>query len=149
MLLLILEFIGTQELLLIMVVALVFFGPRKVPELGRSLGKSLNQFKRASEDFKRTWEQEVDIERAEKQAQLTDTSISEPSAQMTFPEVRETDAFDVSTSPAKIQTTNEKAGIESEPSPRTAFVAETIPRESRRVTPSVVHEQESATEAHT
>ncbi|MBA3321613.1 MAG: twin-arginine translocase TatA/TatE family subunit [Pyrinomonadaceae bacterium] len=61
--LLFLESIGTTELLVILVGALVLFGPRKLPELARSLGKSLNQFKGASEDFKRTWEREVDLER--------------------------------------------------------------------------------------
>jgi len=61
--LLFLESIGTTELLVILVGALVLFGPRKLPELARSLGKSLNQFKGASEDFKRTWEREVESER--------------------------------------------------------------------------------------
>ena len=55
--------IGMPEILLIMVIALIIFGPRKLPELGRSLGQSLAQFRRASEDFKRQWEEEVDIER--------------------------------------------------------------------------------------
>ena len=56
--LLFLEFIGTTELLLVLVVALVVFGPRKLPELGRSLGRALNQLQAASDDFKRTWEAE-------------------------------------------------------------------------------------------
>ena len=42
--------------------ALVFFGPRKLPQLSRSLGKNLAEFRRASEDFKRTWEREVALE---------------------------------------------------------------------------------------
>jgi len=42
--------------------ALVFFGPRKLPQLSRSLGKSVAEFRRASEDFKRTWEREVNLE---------------------------------------------------------------------------------------
>lgn len=59
-----LEFLGTTELMVIAFVALIIFGPRKLPELGRSLGKSLGEFKRASEDFKRTWEYEVEVERS-------------------------------------------------------------------------------------
>ena len=51
-----------SEILLILVVALIIFGPRKLPQLGRTLGDSLAQFRRASEDFKRTWEAEVTIE---------------------------------------------------------------------------------------
>src|ERR671933_363115 len=61
--LLIFEFLGTTELLVIALVALVLFGPRKLPEISRSLGKSLAEFKRASDDFKRTWEYEVELER--------------------------------------------------------------------------------------
>jgi sec-independent protein translocase protein TatB len=55
----ILEGLGTSELLLILVVALIIFGPRKLPQLSRQLGKSLADFRRASEDFKQTWEKEV------------------------------------------------------------------------------------------
>ncbi|OLE51398.1 MAG: hypothetical protein AUG51_23145 [Acidobacteria bacterium 13_1_20CM_3_53_8] len=57
-----LEFLGTSELLVILVVALVLFGPRKLPQLSRSLGKSLAEFKKASQDFKQTWEKEVALE---------------------------------------------------------------------------------------
>jgi TatA/E family protein of Tat protein translocase len=61
--LLFLEFLGTSELMVIAVVALLLFGPRKLPDIGRTLGKSLAEFKRASDDFKRTWEYEVELER--------------------------------------------------------------------------------------
>lgn len=54
-----LEFIGTTELLVVLFVALLVFGPRKLPELGRSLGRALNQVRAASDDFKRTWEAEA------------------------------------------------------------------------------------------
>jgi len=60
--LLILESLGSTELLFILVMALVFFGPRKLPQLSRSLGKNLAEFRKASEDFKRTWEKEVNLE---------------------------------------------------------------------------------------
>ncbi|MBO0861686.1 MAG: twin-arginine translocase TatA/TatE family subunit [Chloracidobacterium sp.] len=55
--------LGMGEIVLILIVALVVFGPRKLPELGKSLGQAMAQFRRASEDFKRTWEQEVEIEK--------------------------------------------------------------------------------------
>lgn len=61
--LLVFEFLGTTELLVIAVVALILFGPRKLPEIGRTVGKAIGEFKRASDDFKRTWEYEVEIER--------------------------------------------------------------------------------------
>jgi TatA/E family protein of Tat protein translocase len=74
MLLFVFEFLGTTELLVIAFVALIIFGPRKLPELGRSLGKSLGEFKRASEDFKQTWEREVEVERIERELRI-DTEI--------------------------------------------------------------------------
>jgi|NOAtaT_6_FD_contig_91_1201651_length_2301_multi_3_in_0_out_0_3 sec-independent protein translocase protein TatA len=55
--------LGMPEVILILVIALIVFGPRKLPELGKSLGQAMSQFRRASEDFKRTWEQEVDLEK--------------------------------------------------------------------------------------
>src|ERR687894_1228957 len=60
------EFLGTTEMLVIAVVALIIFGPRKLPEIGRTIGRSLAEFKRASEDFKRTWEYEVEMERSDR-----------------------------------------------------------------------------------
>ncbi len=62
MVLLILESLGSTELLFILAMALVFFGPRKLPQISRSLGKNLAEFRRASEDFKRTWDREVTLE---------------------------------------------------------------------------------------
>jgi TatA/E family protein of Tat protein translocase len=47
------------ELILIFVVALLLFGPRKMPEIGRSIGRAMGEFRRASNEFKRTIEDEV------------------------------------------------------------------------------------------
>ncbi|HEV8608640.1 MAG TPA: twin-arginine translocase TatA/TatE family subunit [Thermoanaerobaculia bacterium] len=52
--------IGMPELILIFLVALLVFGPRKLPELGKSLGRGLAEFKRASDDLKRTIEDEIE-----------------------------------------------------------------------------------------
>ena len=62
MVLLILESLGSTELVFILIMALVFFGPRKLPQLSRTLGKNLASFRRASEDFKRTWDREVTLD---------------------------------------------------------------------------------------
>jgi len=54
--------LGVQELILIFVIALIFFGPRKLPELGRSLGKSMAEFKRASNELRNTLDEEIQLE---------------------------------------------------------------------------------------
>src|SRR3954453_17378577 len=54
--------LGLPELLMIFVVALIVFGPRKLPEIGRTLGKALGEFKKASDELKNTIEREVPAE---------------------------------------------------------------------------------------
>jgi sec-independent protein translocase protein TatA len=54
--------IGMPEMIIILVIALIIFGPRKLPELGRSLGKSLAEFKRASNELRSTLEEEIRLE---------------------------------------------------------------------------------------
>ena len=51
--------IGVPELIIIFIVALIVFGPKKLPELGKSLGKGLAEFRKASNELKSTIEQEV------------------------------------------------------------------------------------------
>jgi TatA/E family protein of Tat protein translocase len=59
--------LGGPELFLILVIALIVFGPRKLPEMGKSLGRMLAEFRRASNEFKRTIEDEVEAEKAREQ----------------------------------------------------------------------------------
>jgi sec-independent protein translocase protein TatA len=54
--------IGMPELVIILVIALIVFGPRKLPELGRSLGKSIGEFKRASNELRNTLDEEIRVE---------------------------------------------------------------------------------------
>jgi sec-independent protein translocase protein TatA len=61
--------IGMPELIIILVIALIIFGPRKLPELGKSLGRSLNEFKKASTDLQNTLEQEIKIEEQKEAAE--------------------------------------------------------------------------------
>lgn len=67
--------IGMPELILIFIVALLVFGPKKLPELGKSLGRGLAEFKKASEDLKRTIEDE--IEQGKREAEAVKKQVSE------------------------------------------------------------------------
>ncbi len=51
--------LGVSEILILLVVALLLFGPRKLPELGRVVGRGLAEFRKASNDLRNTIEQEV------------------------------------------------------------------------------------------
>ncbi len=59
--------IGMQELIIIFVIALIVFGPRKLPQLGKSLGRSIAEFKRASNELRSTLEQEIRVEETRKE----------------------------------------------------------------------------------
>lgn len=54
--------IGMPEMIIILIIALIIFGPRKLPELGRSLGRSLSEFKKASNELRSTLEEEIRID---------------------------------------------------------------------------------------
>ena len=54
--------LGGPEILLLMALALLLFGPRKLPEIGRTLGKSLSEFRRATTEFKTTLKREVELD---------------------------------------------------------------------------------------
>jgi Tat protein translocase TatB subunit len=111
--LLIFDSVGNSELLVILAAALIFFGPRRLPQLSRQIGKSLTEFRRASEDFKRTWEREVNLEdvdkgieprgensildkateriRAAREAAALDSNPSEPVASILTPSITAVD----------------------------------------------------------
>jgi TatA/E family protein of Tat protein translocase len=100
------EGLGTSELILILVVALVLFGPRKLPQLSRSLGKSLANFKRASEDFKQTWEKEVARESAIKEALIGEAMLPEDRSILGESRSRSQAVLDASESNAVDSSTN-------------------------------------------
>lgn len=56
------ESIGTPELIAIGIVALIFLGPRKLPQIARTIGKTLADFRSTTNEFKATWQREVDFE---------------------------------------------------------------------------------------
>jgi sec-independent protein translocase protein TatA len=55
--------LGMQEIVIIFILALIVFGPRKLPELGKTIAKSLAEFKKASNELKQTWEEEVQFDK--------------------------------------------------------------------------------------
>ncbi|HQT95570.1 MAG: twin arginine-targeting protein translocase TatB [Acidobacteria bacterium 21-70-11] len=80
--------LGLPELLMIFVVALLLFGPRKLPEIGRTLGKAMNEFKRATNDLQRSLEEEIAVDElkqtkreVEEATRLTPPAVQAPAAQ--------------------------------------------------------------------
>ncbi|REJ79861.1 MAG: twin-arginine translocase TatA/TatE family subunit [Acidobacteria bacterium] len=59
--------LGMQEILLLMAVALLIFGPKRLPEIGRTLGKAMGEFRRATTDLKRTLDYEVEVDDSTRQ----------------------------------------------------------------------------------
>ena len=77
--------LGGPELFLIMVVALIVFGPKKLPEIGKSLGRMMNEFKKASSEFRQTLEDEVEADKRRESARIeapvtVTASVVEPEA---------------------------------------------------------------------
>ena len=93
--------LGAGELLLIFIVVLIVFGPRKIPEIGRTLGKALGEFRKATDDLKSTIEREVRLEELKQIAPAVTTpfesiSRSEP---VTFPDFTAPAAVDEPAAP--------------------------------------------------
>jgi TatA/E family protein of Tat protein translocase len=84
--------LGVPELLLIFVVILIVFGPRRIPEIGRTLGKALGEFRKATDDLKSTIEREVRIEELKKITPPTLESFMTPSESIARNDAAATDA---------------------------------------------------------
>lgn len=123
MYLFILDSLGSTELLVILGAALIFFGPRRLPQLSRQLGKSLSEFRRASEDFKRTWEREANLDSWEKGVEPDATNSILDKATEKIRAAREAAALD-------------SAGVSA--------TAETIAPSVTPVDPALVQPRESA-----
>jgi len=54
--------IGLPEMILIMTVALIVFGPKKLPEIGRTIGKAIREFKKSTEDIKNRFEEQIKMD---------------------------------------------------------------------------------------
>lgn len=132
--LLILDSIGTAELLLIGLVALIVFGPRRLPEMMHKVGKIMTEFRKTTGEFKKSWEKEVALDFEEEKNLLTQDVLenkeksinsSETEKNSLVPEVRdlnkeefnfefseEIQPFKQKESEETVETTNEKKGGE-------------------------------------
>jgi len=73
--------LGMPELIVIFVIALIIFGPRKLPELGRSLGRGIAEFKKATTDLQTKLEVEIEQD-AHRAAPASATNSEQPTAKV-------------------------------------------------------------------
>ncbi|HKP69580.1 MAG TPA: Sec-independent protein translocase protein TatB [Pyrinomonadaceae bacterium] len=78
MFLFIFESIGTSELILIGIIALIFLGPRKLPQIAKTIGKTMADFRNTTNEFKATWQREVDFEEEARALRTFDSDEPEP-----------------------------------------------------------------------
>jgi Tat protein translocase TatB subunit len=123
--------LGGPELFLIFVVALIVFGPRKLPEIGKSLGKMMGEFRRASNDFRSTIENEVEAEKIRDSLRIEPPSVEPASPAKAL--AAEAGAGSPEAEPAAAQ-----EGAPEEPAPVVEPVAEAV---SRDTTPSSADRQ--------
>jgi Tat protein translocase TatB subunit len=104
--------LGGPELFLILVVALIVFGPRKLPEIGKSLGRMMAEFRKASNEFKRTIENEVEADKIRESMRIELPRLHEVSSS-----VPAAPAADAEPAPPT------SAGTETPPEPEAATVS--------------------------
>ena len=132
---LILEGLGSTELLFILVIALIFFGPRKLPQLARSMGKGLAEFRKASDDFKRTWEREVALE----SAKVEESTTFEMEASPTYEGAQSVDQPVIETPDSELVVARENQTVAtSEPPPEPVE----IPAPATQAEPVPIRKQE-------
>jgi Tat protein translocase TatB subunit len=103
--------LGGPELFLILLIALIVFGPRKLPEIGKSMGKMMAEFRKASNEFRQTIENEVEAEK------IRDATRIE------FPKL---DAGPTATSPATVAPASEASSAPAEPAAPAGEVLEPV-----------------------
>ncbi len=69
--------VGLQELVLIFIIALIVFGPKKLPEIGRTIGRGLAEFRKASNELRNAWEEEVRLEEIKELSKANPTAEEE------------------------------------------------------------------------
>ena len=69
--------LGGSEVIVLFVLALLLFGPRRLPEIGRTIGKAVAEFRKASQDFRASLEREVEVEKLKDEARSVQTAVQE------------------------------------------------------------------------
>lgn len=129
--------LGGPEIILILVVALIVFGPRRLPEIGKSMGKMLAEFRKASNDFKRTIEDELEAEKTKEtqpapipppEATTADTvaPATDVTADVTAAEATTTAVPDSAVTPAPSTDASVTSGGTPESEPRVERPAEPV-----------------------
>ena len=131
------ESIGTQELILIGIIALIFLGPRRMPEIARKIGKVMADFRTTTNEFKTTWEREVNFEDESNMLRTGDLPPESPTvsrensilptespSEVVVPEIKQIDAtsFDEIRAQATENDSNDKDGV-TEPEPSSDLTA--------------------------
>jgi TatA/E family protein of Tat protein translocase len=87
--------LGWQETVFIFLLALLIFGPKKLPELGKTIGKALTEFRRASSELKSTWDREmVNLERENESLKDVTSSYQNEIASSTYDSSYDTSYYD-------------------------------------------------------
>ncbi len=81
--------VGVQEMMMIFVIALLLFGPKKLPELGRTLGKALHEFRKAKDELKNTFESH--LHELDREAQISSSTYKTPDYSYNQPEYKASD----------------------------------------------------------
>jgi TatA/E family protein of Tat protein translocase len=126
--------LGGPEVILILVVALIVFGPRRLPEIGKSMGKMLAEFRKASNDFKRTIEDELE---AEKTKESQPAPIPAPEATPPVSDVGATDATTAAVPEAAVVPEVAAAPVPTFEGADTSGTPESEPRVERPAEPVV------------
>jgi Tat protein translocase TatB subunit len=119
--------LGGPELFLIFVVALIVFGPRKLPEIGKSLGKMMAEFRKASNDFRNTIESEVEAEKIRESLRIEPPKVEPPKVEPAQPPA---DTASSSTTTSTHQASPGAHAGEGAPAPTVEPVAEAVSRGS-------------------
>lgn len=118
--------LGGQEIIFILVIALIVFGPRKLPEIGKSIGRMMAEFRKASNDFRRTLEDEVEADKARAVEPVTPAPAAETPADPPPSTAASSEYADAIPSPAAAEA--EPAVAEAEPAAVTPPEEPTVSR---------------------